>query len=53
MECTLDVRVCGEGREKVCLLLKGIGKSAAKIALETKIPCLSKEMVKQAQYWHD
>lgn len=52
-ECTLDVRVCGEGREEFCLLLKGIGKSAMKIALETKIPCLSKEMVKQAEYWHD
>jgi len=32
MECTLDVRVCGEGREEVYLLLEGIRRSTTKIA---------------------
>lgn len=53
MQCKLDVRVCGEVREEVCLLLKGIGRSATEKALETKKPCLSREIVKQAKYWQD
>lgn len=53
MQCKLDARVCGEGREEVCLLLKGIGRSATERALESKKPCLSRKIVIQAKYWQD